>query len=382
MPNQSTGSEASFEIARFWLKECVERHPNCPKPAANGFLPTRVIDVGTEGKPEALLCETKRATIPESQRQFVALSHCWGTAQILTTTSQNLHERLACIPLSLLPPVFRDAVIATRKMGIRYLWIDSLCILQDSHSDWQAESVQMCEVYHSAILTISSSHSPDAQGGLFVDRDGAADLPFEVELDLPPETMRAFEGFRLFPTPVRDEIYDSRDIPLETRAWTFQELVLAPRILKYEATSMRWECLTIHGSERHPYGGGSRHSDTIKELQSLISRSLDNETDAFDIFGDAKAIQSIHWLIVVREYTARNLTKQTDRLVAIAGIADRLQQRTKSRYVAGLWTNQMPFQLLWYISTLINPDNGIDLSRAQLPDRPKDQISPSWSWAA
>jgi hypothetical protein len=369
-------------MANYWLKECLSKHAECSKPAERGFLPTRVIDVGSENDATVALCETKSFDIPQEGRRFIALSHCWGKARLLTTTLETLDERLAGISLSSLPPVFRDAVIATRKLGVKYIWIDSLCIVQDSKSDWEAESVQMCQIYQSAVLTIASAHSSDSQGGLFATRDGYRVVPFEVEVQLLGQGTTAQKIFRFVPTPKREIMWDLRDLPLYTRAWCFQELVLAPRTLIFDPDDIKWECLSHHGSERSPTGGISRHHNAVKAVQQALSGASEDGQDSFSKFGPDIATQSNVWQHMVEDYTARKLTKDTDRLIAIAGIADGLQSHSSKQYVAGLWKDQLPITLLWFVRTYFDPPNEDEVLRSQLPDRPSEMIAPSWSWAS
>jgi len=121
-------ADSAMEIACGWLKECVEHHTTCQKPAKS-VLPTRVIDVGT-------VEELPRLWLPaRATGHYATLSHCWGNIASLTTTTANLHQRTTRIGFKDMPSTFRDAVIVTRKLGLRYLWIDSLCILQNWEDD-------------------------------------------------------------------------------------------------------------------------------------------------------------------------------------------------------------------------------------------------------
>jgi hypothetical protein len=126
-------------------------------------LPTRVIDVSPiDGSWEPRLkvtgCE---------EGEWVALSHCWGTKLRFVTVSSNIEAWMCSIPLQDMPPTFQDAVYTTRQLGYRYLWIDSLCIIQDDHQDWVAESTRMREYYKHAAITINcDSASGDDVGFL------------------------------------------------------------------------------------------------------------------------------------------------------------------------------------------------------------------------
>lgn len=213
LDSTNTGSEASFKMAQMWLNECLNNHDGCPK--SPPYLPSRVIDVGpSDGSQEPFLCETENLQVADGQPSYAALSHCWGKKPFIATTSSTLSAHRRQVSIQDMPPTFRDAVIVSRNMNIRYLWIDALCIIQDSPLDWEKESVQMCKVYQHALLTITSAHSPDAYGGLFVKRDGLLCLPFEIVIPL--SNRKA--GF-LF-TPIAKTLqWDVEDLPIYQRAW-------------------------------------------------------------------------------------------------------------------------------------------------------------------
>jgi Heterokaryon incompatibility protein (HET) len=119
-------------------------------------LPTRVIDVG----PSDASIEPRLIISKGRDGAYIALSHRWGAPDLskpqLTTTAANLPAMIEKIPLESMPLNYKDAVITTRKLSFRYLWIDSLCIIQDSMQDWEAESAKMGEVYQNAQLTIAA----------------------------------------------------------------------------------------------------------------------------------------------------------------------------------------------------------------------------------
>jgi hypothetical protein len=99
--------------------------------------------------------------------KYFCLSHCWGPEQIITTTRTNLQAHKREIPLNSLPKTFRDAVLLTKRFGIAYIWIDSLCIVQDDNNDWKIESAKMERIYREAQLTIAATRSSSGAGGLY-----------------------------------------------------------------------------------------------------------------------------------------------------------------------------------------------------------------------
>lgn len=140
--------EENFTIAKDWIRDCSEQHDNemCP-PIVPNDLPTRLVDVGVADGSE----DPKLVVPLNGQKgEYLALSHCWGPSTVkerLLTKEATLKTRMKSIPISSMPANFHDATIITRRLGYRYLWIDSLCIIQDSKSDWETESSNMGNIY-------------------------------------------------------------------------------------------------------------------------------------------------------------------------------------------------------------------------------------------
>lgn len=153
VPVEITPKYASA-ITKEWLEFCQEHHPLC-RPAHSAFLPTRLVFVG-EMPSMSKICAS--SDIPAGTSiKYTTLSHCWGEPKFLTLTSLNLDSMMECLPTELLTPVFRDAIDLTRSLGIEYIWIDSLCIVQDSHKDWTYQSEMMGEVYKHSWLNIAAT---------------------------------------------------------------------------------------------------------------------------------------------------------------------------------------------------------------------------------
>lgn len=379
MDNTSTRSEPSFEVARMWLSDCLSNHSACRKPGT--FRPTRLIDVGPgNGSIEPFLQETAALSEHELKRDYVALSHCWGKQKFRTTVKSNLTAHQKAISMADLPPTFQDAVEVVRKMNLRYLWIDSLCIVQDSKEDWESESVRMCQIYEHALFTITSAHASSAYGGLFVQRDGVRTLPFEIQF---PEPL----GKYLFLSMgQREKVWGREELPIYTRGWCLQELILSCRTLIFDPDGVRWECLTCHASERSLIGGVARHEKELRDMQNAIGRSKVTNGELFDLLGDSLQMQSMSWQSIIQNFTSRNLTKYTDKLIALAGVADAIQSNSKHQYVAGMWKDHLYMELLWYVLRRTEPIYGSSghtpIVREPPPYREKDAVAPSWSWAS
>jgi hypothetical protein len=155
-----------FQRASHWIHNCIENHPLCVTPLQ--LLPTSVLDVGPNT--DEYYCKLVE---PKSHyAEYVTLSHCWGQYQNLTsiTYKANLQGRLEVVCISSLPRTFQDAISYTRRLGISYLWIDSLCILQDDKDDWERECVMMGTIYRNSFLTLAATAAEDGSRGLFCER--------------------------------------------------------------------------------------------------------------------------------------------------------------------------------------------------------------------
>lgn len=164
-------SKRFFEMISTWIKDCQDNHSACKSTTSCGTLPTRVIDVGSpDGRTEPRLYETSG-----EPGDYIALSHCWGGAQPLRTTKETICSLKTCIPWAELPNTFQDAIKVTRGLGIRYLWIDSLCIIQDDAQDWEREAANMAVIFEAAYLTIAATA---ATNGSVCSFSGPYRLPF------------------------------------------------------------------------------------------------------------------------------------------------------------------------------------------------------------
>jgi hypothetical protein len=170
---------AAHQIIR-WLQDCEGSHECSRYRRRITKLPTRVLDLGEDPKPQdpIKLFETEGA-----EGTYMTLSHCWGPAQFITTTEATIEQRIAGIPLADLPQTFKDVVSLTRNLKIRYLWIDSLCIKQLHKDDWESEAGKMGSVYSQSFLNIAATSSAESSGGCFKDRLALIPtLPFPLAL--------------------------------------------------------------------------------------------------------------------------------------------------------------------------------------------------------
>lgn len=168
-----------------WVSHCNNNHEGCQDLFRTPSLPHRILHIDPNVCEDSIVLEEIEDGMTG---RYVTLSHCWGMQRVITTTMNTLAERKAGIPLSDLPPTFQDAVQLTRRLGVKYLWIDSICILQDDISDWEKESALMGSIYSSSYLNIAATHSGDSRGGLFSRRwvpsycDVSEQLPSELDI--------------------------------------------------------------------------------------------------------------------------------------------------------------------------------------------------------
>ncbi len=192
-----------------------------------------------------MICEE---LVPQEKRvEYLTLSHSWGSGVPMKLLKDNFEELRSRIPLEGVSQTFRDAILVTRKFGIRYLWIDSLCILQDCADDWRRESSLMRDIYKGCICNIAATAASNGASGLFVTRDSFAISPFTIDIARKNHEQR----YICFPSAVR---YDSFiKAPLNRRGWVYQKRLLSPRTIHF-STQLFWECKELEASETYPLG--------------------------------------------------------------------------------------------------------------------------------
>jgi hypothetical protein len=384
LTNDSTGSDGALHLAASWVETCVREHESCRAPLPPGissFVPTRLLDVSRNA---VRLVETKTDMSANMDRRYIALSHCWGKISIICTRKENYETHLSRIDPVVLSKTFEDAVHTTRMLGLRYLWIDSLCIIQDDKNDWATEAATMCDVYQNATLTIAAAHAAGGDVGCFEKRDGLLHMPLIV--DVPPSVESRQPSRVVFTSYGRSKGLGGPEPPLYGRAWVLQEQLLSPRMLVFDGSQLRWECLTMHASERSHLGGMSRHAGHQKAIRKGIMTNEEFFSNAeFDDRDFSARTQHLYWCYNVMDYTHRGMTQMKDRLVALAGTAQALNRRTESEYHAGLWSRFFWAGMLWsiphtreYIPTTTDAFNLEDNKHI----RHAQPIAPSWSWAS
>ncbi|CAJ0548504.1 Ff.00g021170.m01.CDS01 [Fusarium sp. VM40] len=319
-------------------------------------LPARILDVGEEvsydvspsrGSQQVRLVESKK----ESRGAYMTLSHRWSSVDPITTTRSNIERHRQAIQWKDLSPTFKEAIIVCRDIGVRYLWIDSLCIVQDDEVDWARQSKLMGDIYHKSICTIAC-HAAEKNDKGFLDRtfdkgsvivQGKHETAFGVSL--PSEFSRAV-------------VYDS---VLNWRGWVLQERLLSTRIIHFMKSQMYFE-----SQGDNVIALDTMKSNYLDTTPGILSPHLLSDIAWSGLFN--KQVQQ--WHRIVEWYSYCSLTLEKDKLPALAGIATMIQRQSHDDYFAGLWGHTFYEDLLWVVA---------DGFRSRRPMSPR---APSWSWAS
>ncbi|KAK4140290.1 heterokaryon incompatibility protein-domain-containing protein [Dichotomopilus funicola] len=366
----STGSDASFNLAKHWLAKCKREHAVCRKAVRSASrFPTRLLDLGS-GKKD----QTIRLRVGLGRKEFVSLSHRWGDSQPLRLLQSNFEAFKKEIRPEDLPKTFRDAVAITRELGYQYLWIDSLCIIQDSKEDWMTESAIMGQIYRCSALNISAGGAQDSSSGCFVTRE-----PLQHRACI--LTGDATAGFCV-PRRCPNEWSSSDGSSTISRGWVFQERMLAPRTLHYSRKTISWECICLDATEGRPEGDTwnweqDRRYRRPKEIfQTLcdFQRPAEENPTTFPLANN-KDVETFYsaWSELLKDYSHKKLTQGSDKLVALHGVMSIVAESTGLRQAVGMWLDYLHLDLIW---STWSPAS----KRPEFYD-PTKYRAPSWSWA-
>jgi hypothetical protein len=333
------------QAAQHLLKDCISSHTSTCPSNLNPILPLRVIDVQAEDNQERLAL---RITSSTERGPYTALSYCWGQPPYHFITTAETLKNPSCIDWTQAPATIRDAISVTRSLGIRYLWVDAICIAQDDDLDKANEIKEMAEVYKNATVTIAAASSPDVKCGFLEDRLFPK-IPLPLAL---PEgglgTLWTHEGFLTSP-----------DEHLDRRGWTLQEALLSPRILYYGCKELIWKCQhepfkPVFPTHQFYYTG----PNAAHRLPSTV----------FDVPSKQTPFARVFWVWIQNTYSRRHLQFFDDRYLAIGAVAKELHRVTGDTYIAGLWKRCILQDLAWF-------SNSEGYAR-----KPYPRQSPSWSW--
>jgi hypothetical protein len=345
-------SPASTSVAEDWLAFCVQTHEECRR-VENVFVPPRLLRVTCAQDEVHFVSMDITKPVP-----YAVLSYCWGGDQPSKTVKSNVD----IVPRAIkdLPQTIHDAILVTRQLKLEYLWVDSMCIIQDNEEDKDALIGQMHEIFACAHVTIAASKASRCTEGFLAPRSNVPKFYIAIRDSMETCNVRP-SRFILIPSS------KSHVEPLVTRAWTLQETLLSRRILSYGSRQLSWYCGVCDNQDG---GVMDRDSPNWASFQTLDENVISHPHRS----GGIQSIStSLRWIEIVKQYTMRKMSEPADKLIAISAVAQRLVSLTEGkwgRYYAGIWTERFFQQLLW-----ATPES-------ESAKRPVRYRAPSWSWAA
>ncbi|CAG8955872.1 hypothetical protein HYFRA_00008722 [Hymenoscyphus fraxineus] len=369
------------------LTLCESSHTACQQTDLPD-LPRRVLDVRNLLKPR-LFC-----SINQHARYFT-LSHSWGDKEHkpLMTVKSNLHEHRREIPWDSLSELFKSAIIIARFAGASFLWIDSLCIVQDDPLDWETQAAKMAEIYKNSELTLAVIAAKDGRGSCIMPRPRKPEeeRPFtQGELGKENIILRepcwvSHEAMYISPRSTRALKEYGRTghyelAPLMTRAWVFQESVMSRRTIYFHGDELMWECRQCLDCEcGYLKWSRTRITDICRDDPSRIPfLPIPGWKPAFVALMEESTKDSLteQWYNLVLAYSALDITYETDRLPALSGLASSFSQRLNCAYLAGLWEHDLWRGLLWQ-----RPEAFGRKANCRRLEGKASSI-PTWSWAS
>jgi hypothetical protein len=382
----STTPEEWLGYGKLWASECISNHKDC-QPPVQGPLPSRVIEILDSENVRLILGADK------ANEFYITLSYCWGGPQEFSLTTDTMSEKEKGFSVSCLPATLKDAVKVAQAFDIKHIWIDSLCIIQDSAADKNKELPRMAGYYRNSYLTISASTGKCTKP--FLDSQGLCakhpDNRFPKDLVLlnllvsstyeakPKDNGTDSGSGTKYTKHALDYLFVRKECPyflslepISTRGWTFQERVLSPRILCFGGRVV-WQCHTNQSSA----GGVTYWDEDAPNIDHRTlgrglfgSRSGKGPENSSGNIQSSKTEQYSLWYKAVEEYSRRKLSVTSDKLPAISALAQVFQDLTQDEYLAGIWRGDMLRGLMWSTYPTL----------ALL--RPPLWRAPSWSWAS
>jgi hypothetical protein len=377
MIGPSIGLQEDTEQVHEWLKKCRVDHI-CHKERDPTFVPTRLIDIGPIENPLPRISLVAKDDVPP-RSVYLTLSHSWGQLQTLLLTKDRFQSMVTEIVFGDLDKTFRDAITLVKTLGFRYIWIDSLCIIQDSDDDWQIESSKMDLVYSNALFNIAATAAEDGSAGLLADRDFVSTQSVVVIIP------RYSSEPQLLMYHSVDGLLEKG--PLNARGWVVQERLLSRANLHFTSIQVYWECSESLACEAVPNYNIVQESG-ILEAKRAISRALSDK--AVKLTPKQIKADLALWIKISSLYSGCQLTRQTDKLIAIGGIARIFAKMVDCRYLAGLWQENLMEHMCWCAHEYGNGRNFIgcredpylDCAASTELRIPYRYIAPSWSWAS
>ena len=399
--------KARFERARDWLKHCNDNHPKCQalhawKSSGRRYQPQRLVRIPEPGSTTwRLVLRGEYETVGD--QGYVTLSHRWTTDpdQNKLLLDENMGSFRRGQDVAVLPRTFQDALVVARELNVPYIWIDCLCIIQNSAADWDEQSREMGKIYTHSICNISPTGVANNSASFLEQIGRVLPLPTRVR---PAWLTRNIADQHESPYGRPLETQDDWCVvdrfswwaqvtkkPLMKRGWVFQERLLTQRVLHFGADQLLWECATHDACEAFPHGlppwlhtRGQTNFKDVVAFQSALGHSYDSVSTANPSPSTSKSMESdtfYSWCDIIESYSRTRLTKSTDKLVALAGIAEFASRwrwsdeiQAPPRYHAGVFSHGLLLMLEWNAFA--------SRRRSSWETRPAEFVAPTWSWAS
>ena len=350
-----------------WLKDCGSAHQMCSLEARSRASPKRLIYLGSNRGSGNRVSIAQSA---DSRHDYCALSYCWGddVENFGRTTKSNLQERIVGFEATDLPRTIQDSIFLCKCLGVLYLWIDSICIIQDDPEDWKRESPLMDHTYSNALFTLAAISSRHANEGLFATRSAASNDLWQP--CRPPNV--GFTPWSIIQDPwvfLDLEISVALESKMSSRAWTLQEDILSPKKLYWTKYGIIWSCPAYERKEwqEAEQQGPTRDGTQVEIEKGQCPNFLQRRRAAFIHKNACSYVARRAWGDALQQYLPRKISRSEDRLAAVGALVKVLQPQLQDTYFAGLWLRSLPEDLLWRVSGTI--------------PKAATQRQLSWSWA-
>lgn len=352
---QCASTDGSPDLWRYWLQTCSTSHTKCRaiEQKQDPFVPDRLIQIlEDEGNNTKWRLVEKCHEEINTSTPYLTLSHCWGSHEHLKLTKEKHSVFREASTTSNLSKTYQDAFQIATSLGFHFIWIDSLCIIQGEIDDWKYQSSMMGSIYGGARCNIAATWATDGTDGCFSLRD-----PYMID----PTTIKLRLGDQFVDWDIDYYLSYCRDVdqaPLNKRAWVIQERYLARKQLNFSKRQVYWECLELTASEQYPNGC----PNVAQHIERKPSMEVRRQDDFMYI-----------WKNLRDNYSKATLSRKSDKLIALAGIASEFRKSTEDEYIAGLWKKKLHKHLCWIHSLATSDTNRSRISA---------DIAPTWSWAS
>ncbi|KAJ4986559.1 heterokaryon incompatibility protein [Stagonosporopsis vannaccii] len=359
-PFPVTSSEVCLDTDSFimtsriqeWIDTCIKDHVNCIASALKkGFVPKRLIQIDPHS------C---RLVSPTSPVRYAALSYCWGLIQQPSTKKINVDVRYDDLPSHQLPQTIKDAITISRLMGLHYLWIDSICIIQDDREEWAEQAAEMADIYSGAYIVLAATGVSNATDGFLRQRSRPMKITSLACNPQHPITVNARLLNNHTIRPSNMDVIDNQ--PLSKRGWALQERALATRTVHFLPDEIMFECRSGLACECGRLQKRTNRGPLVWPPRTRTDRSR-------------SCLNVADWMWLVETFKSRCLTYSDDALPALSGLAQRTLGLNPGQYLAGIWEKDIADQLSYRGKRAKN----VAIRKQAMGHAPR--LRPSFTWA-